>query len=320
MSTDEDEDDFDDDPQEDELEPLTDGDEDDVFEQHVDPTVVEISPPEPVSTNVDGFWDTNRVRNTLERATEQGMGAKVGIIAWRHLIKAIMREFTRDPQVLQMFEDEGGRHERSDNEVRDRQFGHSPWVAGMVYGRSVQESPGQTACQRDAFRRVSVEWHRFLGFASAQDAIGQAQIAKSGWGHTTIEAQRVQNQRWYALARADLTLALREMLNQPDAQFRGRQREVLDAIVARRSWILAVMGTGVGKSLLFMLPAILSSPGMTIVVVPLLSLKNHLRDRCLKLGIRCEMWDADKQPDGAQIVLVTPEGTTSDAFHTFMNR
>ena len=320
VSTDEDEDDFDDDPQEDALEPLADGDEDDAFERHVDPTVVDISPPKPVSTNVDGFWDTNRVRNTLERATEPGMGAKVGIMAWRHLIKAIMREFTRDPQVLQMFEDEGGRHEKSDDEVRDRQFGHSPWVAGMVYGRSVQEFPGQTACQRDAFRRVSVEWHRFLGFTSAPDAVGQAPIAKSGWGHTTIEAQRVQNQRWYALARADLTLALREMLNQPDAQFRGRQREVLEAIVARRSWILAVMGTGVGKSLLFMLPAMLSSPGMTIVVVPLLSLKNHLRDRCLKLGIRCEMWDADKQPDGAQIVLVTPEGTTSDAFHTFMNR
>src|SRR6185312_11912204 len=120
--------------------------------------------------------------------------------------------------------------------------------------------------------------------------------------------------------RTDLTLALQQMFNDPNAQFRGRQRDVLDAIVARRSWILAVMGTGVGKSLLFMLPAMLGSPGMTIVVVPLLSLKDNLRDRCNKLGIRCEMWDADKQPDGAQIVLVTPEGTASEAFHTFMNR
>jgi superfamily II DNA helicase RecQ len=94
----------------------------------------------------------------------------------------------------------------------------------------------------------------------------------------------------------------------------------LDAIVTRRSWILAVMATGVGKSLLFMLPAMLSPQGMTVVVVPLLSLGDDLQDRCTKLGIRCEKWNADKQPDGAQIVLVTPEGTASDAFHTFMNR
>lgn len=320
VSTDEDDDFWDEEPQRPELEPLADGDGDDEFEYPVDEMVDEEKPLKLTSTNVDGFWDTNRVRYTLERATEKGMEAKVGIMAWRHLIKAIMREFSRDPQVLQMFEDGGGRDEKSDGEVRDRQFGHSPWVAGMVYGRGVQEFPGQTACQRDAFRRVSVEWHRFLGFTSAHDASGKAQLARSNRVDVSVDAQRAQNRRWYELARADLTLALREMLNEPDAQFRGRQRDVLDAIVARRSWILAVIGTGVGKSSLFMLPAMLSSSGMTIVVVPLLSLKSHLRDRCLKLGVRCEMWDPDKQPDGAQIVLVTPEGTTSDAFHIFMNR
>lgn len=61
VSTDEDKDDFNDGPQEDELELLADGDEDNAFKQYVDPTMVNISPLKPVSTNVDGFQDTNRV-------------------------------------------------------------------------------------------------------------------------------------------------------------------------------------------------------------------------------------------------------------------
>lgn len=317
VNTDEEDDDFDDEGSEHESEPLIDGTEDDEFGRDIGPTAVEERPPTPASTNVDGFWDTNRVRYTLERATEQGMEAKVGILAWRHLIKTIMRAFTQDPQVLQMFEDNRGRDEKSDDEVRDQQFGHSPWVAGMVYGRDIQEYPGQTAHQREAFRRVSTEWHRFLGFTGLT---GHGRAVPCARVDVSSEAQRAQNQRWYALARADLTLALQEMFNDPKATFRGRQRDVLDAIVTRRSWILAVMATGAGKSLLFMLPAMLSPQGMTVVVVPLLSLGDDLQGRCTKLGIRCEKWNADKQPDGAQIVLVTPEGTASDAFHTFMNR
>ena len=232
VGTDEDDDDFDDEPQEHVLEPVAAEDEDDEFERRMDQTAVDERPPKPVSTNVDGFWDTNRFRYTLERATEQGMAAKVSVMAWRHLVKAMMRDYAQDPQVLQMLQGDGEMGEKSDDEVRDRQFGHSPWVAGMVYGRSIQEFPGQTAYQCTAFRRVSVEWHRFLGFRPVQDTDGKAQIARRVTVDVSAEAERAQNQRWYASARTDLTRALQQMFNDPNVQFRGRQRDVLDAIVA----------------------------------------------------------------------------------------
>ena len=286
----------------------------------MDSTTVEERSPKLASTNVDGFWDTNRVQYTLKRATEQEMEAKVGIMAWRHLIKAIMRAFTQDPQVLQMFKNDRERDKKSDDEVRDQQFGHSPWVAGMVYSRGIQEYPSQTAHQREAFRRVSMEWHQFLGFTGVPDITDHGRTVQCATVDVSSEAQRAQNQRWYALARTDLTLVLQEMFNDPKVTFRERQRDVLDAIMTRQSWILTVMATGVGKSLLFMLSAMLSPQDMTVVVVPLLSLGDDLQDRCATLGIRCEKWNADKQPDGAQIVLVTPKGTASDAFHIFMNR
>jgi superfamily II DNA helicase RecQ len=52
------------------------------------------------------------------------------------------------------------------------------------------------------------------------------------------------------------------------AQFRGKQREALDAIVGGQPRIVVVMRTGGGKSLLFMLLAAASRDGVTIVVMP----------------------------------------------------
>jgi superfamily II DNA helicase RecQ len=54
----------------------------------------------------------------------------------------------------------------------------------------------------------------------------------------------------------------------------------------QKSLVVVIIGTGTGKTLVFMLPA-LTSTGVTVVVVPLLALKSDLKDRCVKAGIKC---------------------------------
>jgi superfamily II DNA helicase RecQ len=54
--------------------------------------------------------------------------------------------------------------------------------------------------------------------------------------------------------------------------------------MAQESTVVVVMGTGGGKSILFILPARCSS-GLTVVVVPLVLLRNDIKDRCDELGI-----------------------------------
>jgi superfamily II DNA helicase RecQ len=49
--------------------------------------------------------------------------------------------------------------------------------------------------------------------------------------------------------------------------------------------LLVVMGTGIGKSMLFMLPASVSSGGVTIVIAPLSLLQDDMLDRCDRLSI-----------------------------------
>jgi superfamily II DNA helicase RecQ len=86
-----------------------------------------------------------------------------------------------------------------------------------------------------------------------------------------------------------------------------------------KSPVVAIMGTGAGKSILFMLPASVSS-GVTVVVVPLVSLREDMKARCDKLGITCVEWSSGRPHEWAQVVLVTPESAVGEAFGHFINR
>ncbi|KAF4310443.1 Helicase [Botryosphaeria dothidea] len=105
-----------------------------------------------------------------------------------------------------------------------------------------------------------------------------------------------------------------------EAEFRSIQEEAVTAIQAGVSPVVAVMPTGAGKSILFMLPAWTEPGGTTVVVVPLIALRADMKERCSKLGISCTEWEARRPPDAESIVLVTLEAALSDEFMTFLNR
>lgn len=71
----------------------------------------------------------------------------------------------------------------------------------------------------------------------------------------------------------------------PSARFRGLQEPVIRA-VARKEWpIMQITLTGSSKSLTFILPAYYIPDGITVVVMPLMSLENDIVRRYIKLGI-----------------------------------
>lgn len=69
-------------------------------------------------------------------------------------------------------------------------------------------------------------------------------------------------------------------------EFRGPQKEVIEAILAKRD-TLTILPTGMGKSLIYQIPGILL-PGLVVVVSPLISL---MKDQVLnlnKLGLKAK--------------------------------
>lgn len=116
----------------------------------------------------------------------------------------------------------------------------------------------------------------------------------------------------------DLDEELKQLLGE-QARFRSVQKPALEAIMQHKSPVVCIMGTGAGKSVLFMLPASVSS-GVTVVVVPLVSLREDMRKRCDSLGISCVEWNSRRPNEWAQVVLVTPESATGMAFAQFIQR
>ncbi|KAK5020800.1 hypothetical protein LTS07_011424 [Exophiala sideris] len=56
--------------------------------------------------NVDGFWDSSTVRYALQRVSRVGMDVKMTIRAWRHIVKAIVREYSQDREIRENMDED----------------------------------------------------------------------------------------------------------------------------------------------------------------------------------------------------------------------
>lgn len=93
-----------------------------------------------------------------------------------------------------------------------------------IYGRSLEQSPFTTMAEKDKFRKVSVDWNRFLQFSSAwvvgsQDSDVRRRVKK--------EQNKSRFHRWQQMRNIDVQAELQRLYRQPQATFRGIQREAL---------------------------------------------------------------------------------------------
>ena len=85
--------------------------------------------------------------------------------------------------------------------------------------------------------------------------------------------------------------ALRELLKDPQAEFRSQeQQDAVTAIVRGDTPLIAVLPTGGGKTLLAALPAVLDADSVTIFVAPFRALVNDMVRRFREDGIDTVEW------------------------------
>ncbi|KAK3080345.1 hypothetical protein LTS18_002267 [Coniosporium uncinatum] len=95
----------------------------------------------------------------------------------------------------------------------------------------------------------------------------------------------------------------------------------MQAIIDNRLQVVAVLGTGEGKSLLYQLPARLPGAGTTVLIVPLVALKQDTIRKCRQLGVECTVWSADRLPGtGCPLVLVSLDQAVGGPFLTYLNQ
>ena len=80
-------------------------------------------------------WMSDKIRRILQEHLAQYLGTRVSISAWRHIAITISRRYLQGK-----FGEEGDKSDNSEeNNVCDLQAGHSTHVAGMIYGRILEQ-------------------------------------------------------------------------------------------------------------------------------------------------------------------------------------
>lgn len=269
-------------------------------------------------------WTSERGRKILKEAAFRYMGVKgYNISVNRHFIVAASRRYCKSESFKEekdTFEDDEVQNEDEDeDDPWDLQCGHTSHVGAMIYARELQEASDSMVNRREKFRRVSHAWHCWLGFPSAEQGVAMGGRAKRKRQIYEEEMQDAQITRWKRLRGVDIQVELEKMFG-GQARFRGLQEPVLQAIMKHYSPIVVIMATSMGKSLMYELPAKCIKHGTTVVVTPLVSLQNHMVEKCQKMGISCVKWNARESHAVSQIVMVTPESAVSKTFGTFLDR
>lgn len=90
------------------------------------------------------------------------------------------------------------------------------------------------------------------------------------------------------------------------------QEQALEMIMSGREQVVAVLPTGSGKSLLFMLPCTLPGAQVTILIVPLVSLRGDLLRRMHGLGIDHLEWTPGERREVVLVIVSTEAASTKD--------
>jgi superfamily II DNA helicase RecQ len=108
----------------------------------------------------------------------------------------------------------------------------------------------------------------------------------------------------------------------PNAAYRTvKQEEAIQVVISGLSPVLTVLGTGEGKSLIYMLQQRLPGAGTTVVIVPLVALKQDTIRRCKAFGIDCIVWGGQAiHGIGNALILVSLDQAVGITFRAFLHR
>ncbi|KAJ6438049.1 recq family helicase [Purpureocillium lavendulum] len=275
--------------------------------------------------NEDGPWDTPQMTAAVSRLSQHYMGRRITLQDWRHIAIAISKKHARQRgAAVPDFEDDEEHDESENYEVPDDLAACHTGQTAANYGVTIDILKRLTAESLEVFGQVSHRWHKFLEVPEASlersRAPGAPATKRTQAAAGIAESQKPTRPKVLQLKKEEsgsgggddcILRALRTVLRNDDAQFRSPQQELaVRAAAAKDTPLVAVLPTGGGKSLVFMVPAM---SGVTIVVAPYAELKRQLVTRCLDAGLECKHWPEARE-SWPRVVIVSAEAASSDDF------
>ena len=265
--------------------------------------------PERISENLwaEGkeVWTENKMTRVFVSRSRAAIGVRLDVRSWRQIAAGIaIKKFAGAGYKFEADgEDEGegegeyevdgsGEGRGSMPEAFHWQASHTPRVGNRVYGGTVNFREGLTDAGLQEYLCISQMWHRFLADSEPRrkhgrgrsDGASQVPLAK----RLARRDPRPRCRQQWSMAEARIAL---EQMYGPGAKYKtAKQEEAVRVVVSGLTPVIVVLGTGEGKSLLYMLPQRLPGAGTTVLIVPLVALKQDTVRRCELMGIECRVW------------------------------
>lgn len=176
------------------------------------------------------------------------------------------------------------------------------------------------------------EWDRTPGHDPASSQLSQP--PSTPWKRPRSEDQESLITRRVARRRAPARNCRRwrmeearevlERMYGADATYQSAEQErAMGHVVNRDGQILAILQTGEGKSLLYLLPCQLPGAGITVLILPLVVLKAEIQRRCNEANIEAHIWEPQSNPDhlhSCPLIIIAVEQAVRAPFREFLNR
>ena len=264
------------------------------------------------------LWSNNGLPVTTESAskglgnmTQHHLGVYLTIQPWRHIAKAIDRDLIRG------FTGEDF-DEIDDTVVHDFQSGHTVTTAVHNYAVRADMLVGLSNATIQAFRDVSIQWHKWLGVdtrmmgpppspdkrlisatphrPNAPPETPRRQETSVAETSSVRKHSRVESNPFSAESGRSVVATIRDAMARlvtPLLSFISpQQRDAIKAAVDETSDLIIVLPTGGGKTLVYQIPCLLETSKAHIVVSPLDALLQTTVRKCQEEKIDTMQWTA----------------------------
>lgn len=271
-------------------------------------------------------WADNRLTQCMKQACIRAGTPKLGIAIWRQMTVTIVKtKFATDIACFDADQPVGEEAEEIDADIRamTSQRNHSTWTVNRAYANQQNNSFGNVwdgLIRRNL--RASTLWKDFWGLDplfGPTHKRSRDDLNPDGPRLLKRIAQGVYRPRktWSSPA---LLEGARQLYRDATLQWKSAMQErAMVTVMSGTEQVVVVLGTGEGKSLLFMLPCVLPHAGTTILILPLVSLRGDLLRRTRDLAIDHWVW-TPHETRTAPLVFVSAEAAGTKAFRAYAYR
>lgn len=259
-------------------------------------------------------WRDSRVGQCLRKACANAGAPSLSVSVWRQMTVAIVKtKFAAD--IAYFVDDERDADgEEMDEDIRamNAQRNHRTRTANRAYANQAGAAYGGAwdgLIRRGL--RASQMWQDYFGVDVVLKATKRP-ASPAGGRLAKLQAAGIHRprRRWAA---EDLLQEMRRLHRDNAMDWRSpEQREAMVAVAGAAEQVVAVLPTGAGKSMLFLLPCVLPGAACTLLLVPLVALRGDLLRRIEALGIPAIEWRMGERREAALVIASVEAAATAD--------